>query len=131
MANKIILVDTDVIINHVKTDSNFLDKYFNLAKKKDIRLKISVITIFEYFTGIDPKEKDLYEQSSALLRLFEVENVNSSITKIAAKLNYEKKLYQHIHLADLLIGATALYLDAPLLTFNKKHFRIIPQLKFA
>jgi len=131
MANKIILVDTDVIINHVKTDSYLLDEYFKLAEKENSKLKISTITVFEYFSGISPQDKKLYEAVGLLFKQFEVQEVNNAIAKIAARLNYEKKLYKKINLADLLIGATALYLEAPLLTLNKKHFRLIPNLKFA
>ena len=42
-----------------------------------------------------------------------------------------RKLHTQIGLGDLLIGATTLYIGGKLLTANKKHFRLIPNLKFA
>jgi len=131
MADEIIVVDTNIIIDFVKKGDEVLEKYFKLQKKNQHRLYLSVITVFEYFSGINIDDKSLYQESEKLFGRFYIQELNETIAKIAALLNFQKKLYRYIDTSDILIAATSLYLNAPLLTKNKKHFKLIPNLKFA
>ena len=131
MADEIIVVDTNIIIDFVKKGDETLEEYLKLQKRSRIKLYLSVITVFEYFSGIDINKKDLYQESEKLFERFYIQELNETIAKIAASLNFQKKLYRYIDTSDILITATCLYLDAFLLTKNKKHFKLIPNLKFA
>jgi len=131
MADEIIVVDTNIIIDFVKKGDEILEKYFKLQKRNSINLYVSVITVFEYFSGININEKNLYQESEKLFERFYIQELNETIAKIAALLNFQKKLYRYIDTSDILIAATSIYLNAPILTKNKKHFELIPNLKFA
>ena len=128
----IIIIDTDIIINYVKqSTSTILESYIRLQNQKKVELKVSTITIFEYFSGVSFSNNMEYETAELLFNQFTIQEVNEKIVKIAARLNNERKLSSSIGLADVLIASTALYLGAPLLTLNKHHFKLIPNLVFA
>jgi len=128
----IIVIDTDIIINYVKQSvSTILESYIRLQNQKKVELKVSTITIFEYFSGVSFSNNMEYETAELLFNQFTIQEVNEKIVKIAARLNNERKLSSSIGLADVLIASTALYLGAPLLTLNKHHFKLIPNLVFA
>lgn len=128
----IIVIDTDIIINYVKQSvPTILESYIRLQNQKKVKLKVSTITIFEYFSGVSFSNNMEYETAELLFNQFTIQEVNEKIVKIAARLNNERKLSSSIGLADVLIASTALYLDAPLLTLNKHHFKLIPNLVFA
>lgn len=84
-----------------------------------------------YFPYEDPKIIKKEKKANNPIKQFALQEINEKIAKLAARLNYEYKLFSSIGLADILIGSTALYLDAPLLTLNKYHFKLIPNLIFA
>ena len=128
----IIIIDTDIIINYVKqSTSTILESYIRLQNQKKVELKVSTITIFEYFSGVSFSNNMEYETAELLFNQFTIQEVNEKIVKIAARLNNERKLSSSIGLADVLIASTALYLGAPLLTLNKHHFKLLPNLVFA
>ncbi len=131
MENQIVIVDTDIVINHVKNASPILENLLRLKKRNKLDLFISSITLFEYYSGIDYKDIEVYQETELLFKQFSIQPVTDEIAKKAARINRESKLHQHIELADILIGSTALYLNAQLLTENKKHFKLIPGIRFA
>lgn len=131
MENQIVLIDTNILINHFKKGSPKFEYYCQLQDKKKVKLGVSVITLFEYYSGITNGDSKILKMADELFELFEVYEVNQKIAQIAAEINAKRKIQKKIELADILIGATALFLDALLLTENKKHFQLIPEIKFA
>lgn len=132
MENIIVVIDTDIIINYVRqSTSTILESYIRLQNQKKVELKVSTITIFEYFSGVSFSNNMEYETAELLFNQFTIQEVNEKIVKIAARLNHERRLSSSIGLADVLIASTALYLGAPILTLNKHHFKLIPNLVFA
>lgn len=125
-----IIVDTDVLINHFNNRSSLLSQFALLDKPKKPNIIVSVVTIYEFYSGQSLKKHNIFTQTEELFQLFTVQNITPEIAKMAAEINRKEKLYGKIGLGDLLIGSTALYLDARLFTLNKRHFRCIPELKF-
>ncbi len=126
-----IIIDTNIIIDYEKKKSNLLKKYLKLQEKNKIKVFISVITIFEYYSSQLLEDKQYFSDTETLFSFFNIQEINKNIAQLAAKINRQYKLYKKIGLGDILIAATSIYLDAPLLTKNKKHFKLIPNLKFA
>jgi Predicted nucleic acid-binding protein, contains PIN domain len=122
-----VLVDTNVIIDYDKGKDPLLKKYFQTKKI----LVVSTITVFEYYSAKQLKDKDFLEKADLLFSYFKIQEVNSEIAKVAAYLNRRYNLYKKIGVNDIIIAATSFYLEIPLLTKNKKHFKLIPNLKFA
>ncbi len=127
---KIIVVDTDIIIDHSREKETALLKLLEECKKGEIKLIVSSITVFEFFTGSYFKDISLCENAKRLFSDFLIQDVNEKIAHVAAEMNRNLNLSSIIGLADLLIAATAIYLNAPLFTKNKKHFKLIPGIKF-
>lgn len=131
MEKSLIIVDTDILINHARSVSKKLIKYLNLQSKNKLQIGISVITIFEYYSGSYLLDSNIYETTELFFLNFRVFEITREIAKEAARINREYKLYKKIESTDLLIAATAIHLNASLLTTNKKHFKLIPGIKFA
>lgn len=125
-----IIIDTNIIIDYEKKKSDLLRKYLKLQEKNKIKVYISVISIFEYYSSQLLEDNQYFSDTEALFSFFNIQEINKNIAQLAAKINRQYRLYQKIGLGDILIAATSLYLDAPLLTKNKKHFKLIPNLKF-
>ncbi len=107
------LLDTNIIIAHV-------------AGRKSIPLEprdygISTLTLFELFRlpGMTEEENDALRE---LISFFDVFSVSAEIASRAALL---AKIRSKERPIDLLIAATALELDVPLVTKNLKDFRSI------
>ena len=131
MEEEIILVDTDELINLSWDKSNKLAKYLKLQAGGKVKLVISSITIYEYYSGVILENNENREKADYLFSRFYKQPVTEEIAKLASALNRSGRLHEKIGLGDLLIGATALYLGGKLLTSNKKHFKLIPDLVFA
>lgn len=129
MEKSLIIVDTDVLINYARSRSKKLFKYLSLQSQNKLQIGISAITIFEYYSGSYLLDPTIYETTELFFVNFKVFEVTREIAKEAARINREYKLYKKIESNDLIIAATALHLDCPLLTENKKHFKLIPHLK--
>ncbi len=120
-----ILVDTDIIIDFLRTGQGIFPSLFDFQQKRTVELYISTITILELFSGSSSK-KD--QDPSRLISTMKVVEFNTDVAKFAGELKRDNAIV--IAFADLIIGSSALYINAKILTKNKKHFRLIPGLKF-
>ena len=120
-----IVVDTNVIIDHFKGKSKALLEV--LSKK--INVVVPTLVVFEFFSGLELENPKVYEAAQKLFSTFEIQPLTEPIAKLAAETNRKNNLFKKVGAADLLIAATAIYLDLPLLTLNKKHFKLIKGVK--
>ena len=114
--------------NAVLLDSNYVIDILNGAISPDefisCQCVISAVTIMELyaFAGMSPgEERQIYE---AMKQLF-IAPVDALIAKRAGVLARTRKRGR----ADLIIAATALELNIPLLTKNTRDFKNIPSLR--
>jgi len=118
-----LLVDTDVLIDHlrgVEAATVFLEKQINNAT-----LYISAITVAELFAGVrEGEERQLLEQ---FLSLFNITAIEQTIATQGGLWRRDYGKSHGVGLADAVIAATANFLDATLVTLNKKHFPMIKQ----
>jgi predicted nucleic acid-binding protein len=112
------LIDTDIVIDHFH-GHQAAPEYFadNLATGEV--LAVSAITLTELFAGMRAGEA---ERTERLLNLFAVQDVNTSIARLAGRYLNRFRRTHHIELADALIAATAAQLGAELVTRNLKHY---------
>lgn len=121
------LLDTDVIINHLK-------KIAPITVPPTAMVAVSVITYAELLCGVEKSanQKTALEAVTSLLsdNSIVILTVTEKLAPIYAKIraNLEKKGLK-LDDFDLLIAATALENDLTLVTANKKHFTRIPGLK--
>lgn len=124
-----LLLDTDVVINHLK-------QIKPIAADEKNEFFMSVISLAELFYGIEKspnrfKDRQIFDDFIATLSVSIVEVTREVIEKISKlKVTLEEK---GLRLADfdLLIAATALEHDLTLVTANRRHFARIPGLKLA
>jgi len=110
----ILLFDTDVLIDLLRGNQKTLDQVNEI--QQGLALYCSIITVAEIYAGMFPSEK---KSTDALLDSFVHIPVHEEIAKLAGKLRNKHK---RIELMDCLIAASAMYLDATLLTKNGKHY---------
>lgn len=124
-----ILVDTSVLIDYVRGRDEALGKLFRLQAEDKVRLLTSSVVVFEFYSGQSLQNKKIEEKMNKLFRKISILDLTEEIAKLAAKINRENKLYDRLAANDLLIGASAIYFQAKLITKNKKDFKLIPNLE--
>lgn len=122
------LIDTDIIIYSLKGNERIRKWMFD---NQNIPKYISVITYGELTYGAEKSEHP--EKNIATVRrigeLFPVVDVNRGIIEIFGQVKAKLEMQgNRIEDMNLLIAATALYMNMVLVTNNKKHFLRIPDL---
>lgn len=126
-----IVIDTDILINHARGKGQRLSEFLLQQKAREIILVVPSIVIFEFYSGASLASADVLLIADLLFSQFKIQELNEEIAKIGAELNRTLKLYDKIDTADIIIGATCIFLSARLCTNNKRHFKLIPQIIFA
>jgi predicted nucleic acid-binding protein len=119
MADKIILVDTSILIDYFrKTDkqNSVLISLFD----EGYDFTISVITYYEIYSGTTENQISFWQN---LLQKTKVLFLDEIVAQVAVDINNElKRKRKQIEIADLFIAATAIANKFPFATLNKKHF---------
>jgi tRNA(fMet)-specific endonuclease VapC len=91
------------------------------------RFSISIITKYEIYCGAKPEQRAFWD---SVLRHVDILTLDEICIDTAVLLNTDlKQKNKRIELADLLIAATAVSNELPLLTFNNKHFSRVTSLE--
>lgn len=119
MATSRLLIDTSIIIEHLRKQNKQKSVLYNIANNYE--LYTSTIVEFELYTGAtdSPKRRDVQE----ILAWCTVLSLTSDIAQAAAIIYQQLKAKnQLIEIRDILIAATGLVDNLPLMTLNTKHF---------
>ena len=120
------LLDTTVAIDHLRGTPAAVELLKELVEN-DETLAASEIVRFELVAGVRNDELAALEQFFSVLSWVPVgEDVAREAGELARK---HRPANSGIDDADYLIAATALLLDADLLTTNVRHFPMLPGLK--
>jgi predicted nucleic acid-binding protein len=120
------LLDTTVAVDHLRGDPGAVDLLRDLIGN-DETLAASEIVRFELVAGVREGELPALEQFfSAVLWVAVREDVARAAGELARK---HRRAHSGIDDADYLIAATALLLQADLLTTNVRHFPMLPGLE--
>ena len=119
-----IILDTNIIIELFKGNVETKE----LLKKVDEKeFAISIITSMElYYGAINKRELNKIKK---FLEKFNLLTINEEISKIALDLTEKYSKSHGLDIPDALIAATSLYYEIPLLTYNKKDFKYIEDLR--
>ncbi len=122
------LIDTSVAVDHLRGAQPAVDLLQRLADEDEPALASEVVR-FELLAGVRDEEVEALEHfCSALSWVF----VGEEIARRAAALaRSHRRAYSGIDDVDYLIAATALVLDAELLTTNVRHFPMLTGLQSA
>jgi tRNA(fMet)-specific endonuclease VapC len=126
MADKIVLVDTSILIDYFRKSeksNSALVKLFD----QGYDFCVSAITEYELYSGSTQSQFDFWEE---ILKKTNVLAFDQSVVKIAVEANNKlKRKSKQIALADLFIASTAIANDLPVATLNRKHFDRIDDLQ--
>jgi predicted nucleic acid-binding protein len=116
------LLDTSVAIDHLRGLPSAVDLLTNVLEAEE-SIFASEVVRFELLAGVRQKEADALEQFFSGISWVPVgEEVARTAGSLAQR---HRRSHSGIDDADYLIAATALLLDAELLTTNVRHFPMI------
>lgn len=119
MADKIVLVDTSILIDLFRKTDKANSVLISLVRQ-GYTYCISAVTEYEIYTGAALGQVDFWNN---FLQKTEVLPFDKAVAKVAVNLNKElKKKRKLIDIADLFIAATAVANNLPFSTLNRKHF---------
>jgi predicted nucleic acid-binding protein len=119
------LLDTTVAVDHLRGDQAAVDLLRDLVEREET-LAASEVVRFELVAGVRDDELPALEQFFSALSWVAVgEDVARTAGELARK---HRGAYSGIDDADYLVAATALLLEADLLTTNVRHFPMLPGL---
>jgi tRNA(fMet)-specific endonuclease VapC len=120
-----VILDTDVFIeifNRNEELFDFINEHIALEN-----IVTTAITEAELILGATNKETQA--KIEKYLKDVKIVGVTLNATNIFAGLIKQYHLSHHIQIADCLIASICLANNLPLLTFNTKHFKYIPNLR--
>ena len=119
MADKIILIDTSILIDYYRKTNKANSVWIGLIEK-DYKFVISAITKYELYSGATQSQKEFW---NSILSAISVIPFDESCVDAAVELNANlKRKRKQIELADLFIAASAMTQNLPIATLNIKHF---------
>jgi len=121
----LLLCDTCVIIDFMSGRSQLLNDLIN----NDAILFVNSIIEMELLQGaLDKNELQRIEKKLEPFRLLIMQQ---TIFDLATQFIREYRLSHGLALPDAVIGATAIYYQMPLLTYNRKDFKFLPAIHLA
>lgn len=126
MDNRELLIDTSILIDFLRKKDKRKALFWKVISNN--QCNISTITLFELYSGAinDERQSDIKK----LLKHLDVIDFNSEIAQKSSEILISlKRQNRIIEFRDIFIAATAVSVQLPLLTFNIKHFKRIPELE--
>jgi predicted nucleic acid-binding protein len=121
----LLLCDTCVIIDFMSGHSQGLNDLI----KNDVTLFIKSFIEMELLQGA--RDKNELQRIEKKLGAFRLLNMQQTIFDLATQFIREYRLSHGLALPDAVIGATAIYYQIPLFTYNRKDFRFLPAIQLA
>jgi predicted nucleic acid-binding protein len=119
------LIDSSVAIDHLRGTEPATALLTGLVEEGETLLSSELVR-FELLAGVRPNEVDPFEQfCSSLVWIAVDEDIARTAGALARK---HRKAHSGIDDIDYLIAATAIVLDADLLTTNVRHFPMFEDL---
>jgi hypothetical protein len=116
------LLDTTVAVDHLRGLAPAVDLLNRLIREEET-VAASEVVRFELLAGVRDPELEALEQFLSVLSWVPVDE---AVTRTAGLLaRKHRKAYSGIDDVDYLIAATALVVDADLLTTNVRHFPML------
>lgn len=122
-----VVVDSDVVIDHLRIGSEILDVVVAGHTLGKIRAFIPSIVLTEISTGADTKDSKKLTLIEKLLQRFEFLPADWAVSQ---KSGFLMRDYSTLSLADAIVAASTLEIGGKLATKNLKDFRQIRGLKF-
>ncbi|MBM3209045.1 type II toxin-antitoxin system VapC family toxin [Candidatus Shapirobacteria bacterium] len=123
---KKVVLDTNILVDFLR-QSPKATVFGKLMRQKDLEIFLPAVVLTELYIGKSAGNPAGEKRLEEALRELKFVSTNEEISRQAGILMRQNP---NFYLADALVAATALNLQAPLCTFNKSHFENIFGLKF-
>jgi len=120
-----VLCDTCVIIDFMNERSPIVNELQN----RNVTLFINSIIEMELLQGA--RNKNELRAIEKKLRSFRLLDMQQVIFDLATNYVRTYRLSHGLALPDAVIGATAIYYQIPLFTYNRKDFKFLPEIQLA
>jgi predicted nucleic acid-binding protein len=119
MADKIILVDTSILIDYYRKTDKEKSTWITLVRQ-EYSFAISAITKYEIYSGATPNQLTFWDNVLQAITIipFDEMTVDTAVIINTAL----KRKRKQLDLADLFIAATAVAHGVSFATLNRKHF---------
>lgn len=119
-----LVLDTSIIIDYLRNGKQGIE-FFN--KERAIsEFFLPTIVIFELFSGKSTLNITALEIVNDFIKFFQRIELNENIAERAGKIYRDSTTF--LQVPDYIIGASALEINAQVVTLNKKHFAQIPNI---
>ena len=122
-----VVVDTDVLIDYLRLNRGPLPQLVTLQKNGTIELYLSTVTVMELYAGLSSTKME--KELQLMFEIYTIIPFGSDIARFAGELKREKK-FPTVPVAGYIIGTTAVWLKASIVTRNRRHFAAIPGITF-
>ena len=126
MADKIILVETSILIDYYRKTDKGKSIWVNLVRQ-GYSFAVSVVTKYEIYAGATPNQLIFWDSVFKAIKVISLDELSIDTSVIINSALKRKR--KQIDLADLFIAATAVAYNLPLVTLNRKHFDRIDTLQ--
>jgi predicted nucleic acid-binding protein len=123
----VILVDSDVLIAHLRGESGAKDWMLQARRRATGPLAISAVSVVEVAGGMRSQERREVGRLFASLRAFP--NNDRIAWRAAELMRTHRRSHAGIGLGDYLVAATAQIEGCELATLNVRHFPMFPGLQ--
>ena len=113
-----LVCDTSILIYKLRGGKKWDE--FVAVIGKDAELFLPSIVVFELYSGQSSKDKEVEKNLRRVVGYFEVVELTRKISKIAGEIYRDQA--KDLEVPDYIVAATALEMDAEVVTLNKKHF---------
>lgn len=124
---KRVLVDTNIIINFGRGDTDLLLKLVEIQERREIELYVNDIVIAEYFAGLEMRSIKRYmwarDMFNSFFSFFEIDS------EVAIKAGVMVAKNEIPILTDAIIASTCIINNFELATSDVKRFNHVPELK--
>lgn len=126
MENKMILVDTSILIDYYRKTNKEKSIWVSLVRK-EYSFAISAITKYEIYARATSAQLSFWD---SIFKQISIISFDEACADTAVKINATlKRKRKQIDVADLFIAATAIAYNFTFVTLNKKHFDRIEGLR--
>lgn len=128
----ILIIDTNIIIEFARVpvhsqNQSIWTTLIRFSKVYGHQLVIPSVALFEFFAGSEMNSKVNRQKAANILSDVTVVDITQEIAETAASLYRIHKAT--IGVIDYILAATAISLDAELVTLNKKHFQLLEEVR--
>ncbi len=124
---KRVLIDTNIIINYGRGDTQQLVKLIDLQDAEKLELYVNDIVVAEYFAGLEMKSMKRYAWARDMFTsFFSFLELDFEIAVKAGRMVAKNEIP---FLTDALIASTCIINNLELVTADTKHFANVPDLK--